>query len=195
MAMGDNDESTFHSGYVKNLIRSKITSGEDYKFVWNGWVPKKVNIHNWRADLNRLPTSDSLARRNIHVQSAVCKLCGEEMETVEHLYISCAIASQVWSKTSSWCGIQPVFAFSFRDLMEIPYLLRGDAEFKKTVNAIFMATTWSLWKHRNAVIFKHVNPSVGKVICEIVAVSSLWLKARSKRAGPISLLNFPFEPD
>ncbi|KAK1431561.1 hypothetical protein QVD17_08021 [Tagetes erecta] len=74
---------------------------------------------------------DSLVRRGVILQSLACKLYGLEDESVEHLFISYGFTSQIWSKMSSWCRIQPISAFAFNDLIELPYLLHKDKHFKK----------------------------------------------------------------
>uniref|UniRef100_A0A251TWR6 Putative reverse transcriptase zinc-binding domain-containing protein n=1 Tax=Helianthus annuus TaxID=4232 RepID=A0A251TWR6_HELAN len=57
----------------------------EYVHRWNNWVPKKVGILTWRANLDRLPTRCALARRNINVPNVLCPMCGEAQETTEHI--------------------------------------------------------------------------------------------------------------
>lgn len=73
-------------------------------------------------------------------------------------------------------------------------MIRGDDVFKRVVHAIFMATTWFLWKHRNAIVFERVQPSSMHVVCEVRAMASLWLKVRSRNGGGMTLNNFPYDP-
>ncbi|GKE03667.1 RNA-directed DNA polymerase, eukaryota, reverse transcriptase zinc-binding domain protein [Tanacetum coccineum] len=41
------------------------------KFVWNSWVPRKVNVCAWRVALDRLPTRENLSRRGLlHLDSS-----------------------------------------------------------------------------------------------------------------------------
>lgn len=128
-----------------------------------------MNIFSWRALYNKLPTCDSLVMSNVPMQSSVCKFHGLDKETIKHIFTSCGLAMAMWSKMRSWCNIQPVYAFSFRYIMEISNVLRGDAVFKKAIHVVFMATTWSLWKHTNAnIIFEGVQPpSSNSQMCDI----------------------------
>lgn len=80
----------------------------------------------------------------------------------------------VWSKVSSRCNFRAIFPFSFSDLKEAPYFLRGDEDFKKAMHAVNLETTWSLWKHRYSIIFEREHPSSMKVVCEVMALASLW---------------------
>lgn len=80
----------------------------------------------------------------------------------------------------SWCNICPIFAFSFPDLLPIPYTLNKDEVFKKVVHMLFMATSWSLWKHRNKVMFEGAMPSANWVIYEAKVAASMWLKTMGR---------------
>ncbi|MFS7918178.1 putative reverse transcriptase zinc-binding domain-containing protein [Helianthus anomalus] len=44
-------------------------------------------------------------RRNVNVDSLVCKLCGDQNESSEHLFTSCLFVSLIWSQVSNWCGV------------------------------------------------------------------------------------------
>lgn len=156
---------------------------------------QRLSTYSIGGRCNRLPTCDSLARRNVPLQSTLCKLCGEYDETVNHIFTSCRLAMEMWSEVGSWCKIQPVFAFNFKDLMDIPHVLRGDENFKKAVHAVFMVTTWAIWKHRNAIFFEGQAPSSKRVLCEIKVTTSLWLNVRSRYRGALVLNNFPYDPD
>lgn len=160
--------------------------GKQYRL--NNWVTKMVNIFNWRALYNRIPTCDSLTRRNIQVTSYLCRFFGEHVEKVEHIFVSCGLAMEVWSKVASWCNIRRIFAFSFGDLLEIPYALSEDVD--------SLCTTWSVWKHRNSIVFEGCMPSLINVVCDIRVTAGLWLKVRSRYRAmmAMALNNFPFVP-
>lgn len=122
----DEHNQVFSAAYTKFMIQEKKEAIVGHKLRWNNWVSKTFNIFNWRALNNRIPTFDSLIRRNVPVQSSLCRFCSMHEETVDHLFTACGLAMEVWAKVGSWCNIDPVFAFSLGDLMEIPYGLRGD---------------------------------------------------------------------
>ncbi|KAJ0613760.1 putative RNA-directed DNA polymerase [Helianthus annuus] len=69
---------------------------------WLNWIPKKINCFLWRVVLDRIPTKDALAIRNIHIPSKTCVLCNVQNESVDHLLISCQYAQLLWSAISSW---------------------------------------------------------------------------------------------
>ncbi|XP_076931435.1 uncharacterized protein LOC143596576 [Bidens hawaiensis] len=50
---------------LKKVMNKEIGAVGDYVIGWNNWVPKKVCILAWRAEMERLPTRVSLAKRNV----------------------------------------------------------------------------------------------------------------------------------
>ncbi|KAJ0805669.1 putative RNA-directed DNA polymerase [Helianthus annuus] len=82
----------FNVGSIKNSINILNRVRPDYVVKWNGWVPKKVGMVAWRAQVERLLTRVALSRRGVPVQSADCVLCGEYNETSDHILVSCDFA-------------------------------------------------------------------------------------------------------
>lgn len=71
--------------------------------------------------------------------------------------------------------------------------LRGDKDCNKAIHLLFMATTWKLWKHRNAIIFKQASPKKG-AICDIKVATSQWMKIRIGSRGLMCLTIFSLIP-
>ncbi|GAU21296.1 hypothetical protein TSUD_287060 [Trifolium subterraneum] len=60
--------------------------------IWHKQVPLKVSIFAWRLLRDRLPTKSNLAIRGIIIPEAQSCVTGcGEMETTQHLFISCSI--------------------------------------------------------------------------------------------------------
>lgn len=68
------------------------------KLIWHRQVPTKVSIMAWRLHRNRLPTKSNLLARNIiSLEAQRCVTGCGEVETVQHLLVSCAVFSELWS--------------------------------------------------------------------------------------------------
>ncbi|MFS7932698.1 putative reverse transcriptase zinc-binding domain-containing protein [Helianthus anomalus] len=93
-----NGSKDFSVAAVKHLISSSRDYSSRYVMEWCKWVPKKCNIFAWRADMNRIPTCDVLGRRGMSVIDDLCSFCGEELETVSHIFSACPISMGVWEK-------------------------------------------------------------------------------------------------
>ncbi|XP_076931546.1 uncharacterized protein LOC143596729 [Bidens hawaiensis] len=119
LVWGLEDGPSFSVKSVKNKLALGAVVDGRYSFEWNRFVPKKVAILAWRAEMERIPSLFSLAKRNIPFGSLLCPFCSEELETAEHLFVTCQFAHLVWSVISCWCKVPPIYAFSTRDLLEL----------------------------------------------------------------------------
>ncbi|KAF5790976.1 putative RNA-directed DNA polymerase [Helianthus annuus] len=169
----------FSVASIKKSLSSVGRVISDRVFEWNNWVPKKVGIVAWRAEMERLPTRSALARRNVPVPNQLCVLCGEYEETCDHIFVSCHFAQSVWQNIAVWCKIPPIIAFGINDLLSLHVSIPGSKR-RKAVHAIVMVAIWSIWKIRNDVVFRQVSPIFTKALDEIKSMAYLWIKNRSK---------------
>ncbi|XP_022007790.1 uncharacterized protein LOC110907064 [Helianthus annuus] len=151
--------------------------------MWNNWVPKKVAIVAWRAEMDRLPSKCALLRRNIPVQNDQCVFCGECSETSEHIFLTCQFAQIVWQIIADWCNIPPIFAFDISDLLSPTGVPASSRKKWKAVHAIVLVTFWCLWKMRNESVHRQGVPNVTRIVDEVKAMAFLWVKNRSKLAA------------
>ncbi|KAJ0443306.1 putative RNA-directed DNA polymerase [Helianthus annuus] len=167
---------------VKHILQCHNRSAQNYVVEWNNWIPKKVGIVAWRAEKERLPTKDALAKRGITVQSSECIICRNYPETSEHLLVSCEYAQIVWQIIFQWCKSHPIITFSLKDILESHKQFGGSRKKKKTFHAVCQITIWSLWNMRNELMFSGKSTSVTNLVEEIKSKSFLWIKNRSKNS-------------
>ncbi|KAJ0834798.1 putative reverse transcriptase zinc-binding domain-containing protein [Helianthus annuus] len=165
---------------VKKLLSRCDQQTANSSFVWNNWVPRKVNIFGWRLGLDRLPTRMALAHRNINMVSVCCPLCRDKDESSFHLFAECYVSSVVWEMISSWLNIPPIYAFTIEDLLQVHQNISGPTALKKMVQAIVLTACWSIWKQRNETIFSSSRVDIPKILAEIKSASFLWIKNRAK---------------
>ncbi|XP_022024846.1 uncharacterized protein LOC110925185 [Helianthus annuus] len=114
------------SGCQKGLI---FLGGVEYKIDWQQMI--------------------GLKKRGMLSGAPLCKLCGDQEEDADHLFTGCYVAAVMWHKVSLWCKIQPIFAFSMKDLLEFYKTQPIEEPKKKYIQTIVLATCWSMWKARN----------------------------------------------
>ncbi|XP_076940283.1 uncharacterized protein LOC143609414 [Bidens hawaiensis] len=168
---------------VRSLIRGLDDlkpHDENYVMEWNNWVPKKVGIHAWRVEMGRIPVLLELLKRGIAVTTAVCPICEEELESTEHLVISCQFTQTLWSVISSWGKVSSIFAFSVKDLLEFHRFSYFPKQKAKAFNAVCLTTNWCIWRERNALVFEGKQININNVVGEIKALSFLWVKNQGK---------------
>ncbi|XP_021999682.1 uncharacterized protein LOC110897124 [Helianthus annuus] len=131
-----------------------LSHSREFCLDWNKWVPTKVNIFAWGAEMERLPTSMALSKRNIQLPSLECNLCNAEDETMEHLLTTCYVATRIWQWVAAWCNIPYIMAFLTRDLMEYHMYTNLSKDKSKVVHAVLLtASLLGIWRARNNLVF------------------------------------------
>ncbi|KAJ0805638.1 putative RNA-directed DNA polymerase [Helianthus annuus] len=178
-------DKSFSVGEAKKWLRSEvgIRNLSDGRFIYNWckWVPNKCNVFMWRAELDRLPTKLALRRRSINVEDMGCSLCGEGVETVDHLFTACSVSCGVWSVVSNWCKVPQIFAFTFKDLLELGSNISGSIAKKKAFYGVVIIVCWRIWKARNDKIFSNKSTKVMDMVSDVKAFCFLWFRNRCKR--------------
>ncbi|XP_022031925.1 uncharacterized protein LOC110932985 [Helianthus annuus] len=165
---------------VKDWIREGTEDRSVQVMRWESWIPIKVNLFIWRAEKDSIPTKEALIRRRINIQDDSCPLCGTAGETVMHLFTGCFFATDLWMAVGQWCGVWPVLAFDFKDLLGIQDYVKGGKWAKRIIRGIVYVSCWVLWKLRNGKVFQNSNPKMMEAIALVKSWSFLWLKYRSK---------------
>lgn len=59
------------------------------------------------GDLSKVLMVDDLRRRGLSSEaiSDLCLMCGQERETMDHLFVHCKLSFTLWKKFSSRCGV------------------------------------------------------------------------------------------
>lgn len=73
---------------VPNIILAKL---------WKSWAPSKVIVFSWQLLQNRIPSRQNLLRRRVitDINNTFCVLCGNSIESVDHLFLTCGVSSTV----------------------------------------------------------------------------------------------------
>ncbi|XP_022004390.1 uncharacterized protein LOC110901948 [Helianthus annuus] len=120
---------------IKKILSSVNHDSPVRAFEWNNWVPKKVAIVAWRAEMEQLPTKSAFMARNVPVQGQDCVFCGEYAETSEHIFVGCQFAQSVWLNITVWCNIQPIIASGINDIFSLHEVSSGSSKKRKAIHA------------------------------------------------------------
>nr|GEZ64675.1 hypothetical protein [Tanacetum cinerariifolium] len=96
----DGEEGSQLAALLETLNQLTLDSNSD-DWIWEAdtskkYVPSKVNIFAWRLLLNRLPTRINIMERGIDIPSILFPVCNSQQEDVDHLFVHCEVASQIW---------------------------------------------------------------------------------------------------
>ncbi|XP_071700254.1 uncharacterized protein [Rutidosis leptorrhynchoides] len=141
----------FTTKALKEKIEEKLNEGHSLHIETqqNNLVPKKIEIFIWRARLRRLAIRVELNKRGLDLDSILCPLCKNDIESVEHSLILCNHVLKVWEKVYKWWGFTHVSNLSISEV----FLGRSTQVLTALQTKVWQAVEWScgylIWKNRN----------------------------------------------
>ncbi|XP_035837136.1 uncharacterized protein LOC118485030 [Helianthus annuus] len=180
------------------LINERViydTSGS-IQIMWN-WKRKKL------SDKEKDEAADLLLMVNSFVFSTGrfktgflwrtilgdCAHCHNVVETVDHLFLGCEKAKQVWRRISVWSK----WDFTGLDNLEQLRSLLEEADSAlqhKLLLSISDSVLWGLWKARNEILFRGINRTGEAIMEEVVSTLFNWIKLRSRNLWWVEGMDF-----
>ncbi|GAU10981.1 hypothetical protein TSUD_112740 [Trifolium subterraneum] len=137
--------------------------------IWHKQVTLKVSIFAWRLLRDRLPTKSNLAICGIitlEAQSCVAG-CGD-METAQHLFISCSIFGSLSSLVRSWIGLSSVDPHDLTDhFLQFTYSSGSLSRRRSFLQFICLVCVWVLWNERNQRLFRNSEQSLPQLLDKV----------------------------
>ncbi|XP_062088821.1 uncharacterized protein LOC133795388 [Humulus lupulus] len=133
----------------------------NYKqFVWNRVSVPKHRFITWLAVNSKLLTRDHL-QRVMQLDSSLCPVCDQELESHSHLLFGCYFSQQVVQKIHSWFGCSWPLIYS--DWCRwIGGMSKGVRASKVAV--VFSATVYFVWHNRNICVVHNYSLSIMTVV-------------------------------
>uniref|UniRef100_A0A453NMY3 Reverse transcriptase zinc-binding domain-containing protein n=2 Tax=Aegilops tauschii subsp. strangulata TaxID=200361 RepID=A0A453NMY3_AEGTS len=141
---------------------------------------------NWRSSMDRCWTAKCRTRHGLP-HDPLCKLCCQELESLDHLLARCVFSRITWHEILSWCRL-PIPTPSSTDAFFDWWCKTNNsspASLRKGVNSLIVLTAWSIWKHRNAAVFDNARPSNDDLARTIKDEARLWARAGATRLASI----------
>jgi hypothetical protein len=148
-----------------------------FKWIWKSSCQNRHKVFFWLLLKDRISSRELLQRKNMALQDYSCVLCTNGLsESSIHLFIQCPFAIQCWG----WLNIQidtsldPFQALqSFRDQLNVPFFME-----------IIILMCWTIWKSRNDLIFRQINPCLNKAKADFREEFDLLLLRSKKSYSP-----------
>jgi len=123
--------------------------------VWKKLAPPKVELMVWLALMGKLNTKDMLARKGVISEDLnACTFCSEQAEDIHHLLVNCQVSWNLWKTIAGAFG-QALEPCTDLKILYGNWLMKSFPN--KTVRKLwitsFFAIVWSLWLHRNNMVF------------------------------------------
>ncbi|PWA42157.1 hypothetical protein CTI12_AA204360 [Artemisia annua] len=108
---------------------------------WNKNIPIKINVFSWCLTRDGPPTRFNLDLCDIDVDSTRCPICNEAIETSQHLFTECTIASSLWSMVATWWGFMD-FPKVLGDLIQWGDSVTYDKPIKAFFDTVIQTTSY-----------------------------------------------------
>ena len=138
------------------------------RLVWKRRLPLKIKVFAWLLARRRLMIR-ALRQQMVPNSPVECPLCAGAVEDCSHLFFACPLAQAVWQAASVGrlrVSLEEAF---WRSLSDGPFC-------RETEWQTIFATLWSLWAHRNKVIFRGRTPSIDAIQHDARGFASFWHK-------------------
>ncbi|XP_073367970.1 uncharacterized protein [Aegilops tauschii subsp. strangulata] len=162
------------SAYAANFMGLQRSPTVD--FTWKSSAPLHCCFFLWLAIQNRCWTSDRLAKRGLPHQDA-CPFCDQHEESIQHLLLGCVFARPVWHEMGMRTGLHELEPLQDESLSA--WCLRQDQHpvHRRSLRAKCILALWTIWKHRNDIVFNGASVSLSQVKERLKDEGNLWAKA------------------
>ncbi|CAL5387765.1 unnamed protein product [Camellia sinensis] len=176
--------------WCENSLQSS-DFGTISKMIWQSVSTPRAKAFVWLAWRQRLKTSSYL--QWIGVIPAVANtqhvFCKTEAESINHVLLWCPFVWRVWADIFFWWGSQWVMPATVDGVLQFWAGFSGTSFERKVWNVLPVAALWSIWKHRNEVLFSELQPDLCG-LCEIIKTrTAMWVRAANVKL-PFSVNDF-----
>ena len=117
-----------------------------WKIIWKTKVPPRVAFFSWTATLGKVLTIDNQRKQGLILLDWCC-MCKRSGESVDHLFLHCSVATELWSLVF---GMQWVMPRTVLDLFGAWLGKMGQHGSILVWKMVPHCLVWCLWREWNA---------------------------------------------
>ncbi|GKE62814.1 RNA-directed DNA polymerase, eukaryota, reverse transcriptase zinc-binding domain protein, partial [Tanacetum coccineum] len=168
-----NTTKGFSVALARSLVDSHILEVSLIATRWNGCIHIKVNIFLWKLLLNKLPSRINLDRKGIDIPSILCPNCQEDVETVNHIFFTCEMASTLWSMLANWWEVDIPLCANMEDWISWLETSHFSKKVRVILDGVGGVLLWHIWNYRNGLVFSNPPPKKSFLWDKVVSQSFL----------------------
>jgi len=153
---------TVKEGYHKLCSSNAMIDQWPWKLIWKTRLPPKIKCFTWTTLKNAILTLDNLNRRKLQLVNR-CFMCLNSLESVNHLFLHCPVATALWKMFISIAGISWILPQSVKEVVGSWSLREVDSPIKKTWQMIPSCIFWCIWKERNLRCFDGISTPISSL--------------------------------
>ncbi|GKA58748.1 RNA-directed DNA polymerase, eukaryota [Tanacetum coccineum] len=146
--------------------------------TWDKSIPRKVNVFMWRLSLDRLPHRLNLSSHGMDIPAISCPSCNANVESANHVFFECDIATDMWKLVFRWCDIPLFQASSWDSFNDWIISWHASKEKKHKFYVITTSVLWWLWRYRNSITFNSQPLRKSDLFDNVRFSSFSWLRNR-----------------
>ncbi|XP_019422999.1 PREDICTED: uncharacterized protein LOC109332473 [Lupinus angustifolius] len=173
-------DSTDGSLSLKNAYKSIMPSTDSRqwcKLIWSSSIPPSKSFTLWRLLNNKMPSDENLQARGC-ILASKCNLCHVQVESSQHLFLSCSFASAIWD----WLNHQFQISIDTSSAANLLLAAKGSAQVQFLITAAVVLAVNTIWHCRNLSRFQDKKLLLPQAINRIK--SSLTLADGAARGHP-----------
>lgn len=102
------------AGYADMCSNNMLINLWTWKLVWKTTLPSKVCWFSWFILSDACLMRDNLSKRGLQLDNK-CFICQSNSESINHLFLHCPVASDIWHMFFNIFGLYCAMPFSVRD--------------------------------------------------------------------------------
>ncbi|CAN1356356.1 Putative ribonuclease H protein At1g65750 [Linum perenne] len=162
----------------RTLLEERFEGCHDFphQIVWAKSVPPKVQGFCWMVWHKKIASIDNLQRRGMTLANR-CVLCEKDLESVDHLFIHCEFAVEVWNRVSSVLSLLGPRNEDVRGLIQAWKCMNCTPTFEEVAGVIIHGIFWYIWLERNERIFSECRKNERQIVVRVLWNVGRWLAA------------------
>nr|KYP53045.1 Putative ribonuclease H protein At1g65750 family [Cajanus cajan] len=183
--------------WLQHSMGGELSYSSDFilvtKSLWKCKAPIKCLVFCWQVFMIAFPCKSLLQVRGVEVENNLCSLCSLFIEDPIHLFLLCPMAFNIWLSVANWLEVEVVLPNSLTSLYLYWTNLGIYKKSKQCFKVVWVSVIWSLWLHRNGIIFQQGVMDCKEVLDNIKMRSWKWIKS-SVPGCSFSYSNWYFSP-
>lgn len=115
-----------------------------------------------------------------------CALCERNLETAHQLFIECPYSRRVWLIILTWSGCLNLNPAQWPQVQDLEaWLEHVMMNGNRVGHSLAILTLWSIWKQRNARVFRENAKPEHALVAEIKDTCQLWSLAGGTLLKPL----------
>ena len=174
---GNGEFSTKSATWKAHAHLSTRLPDWQYKWLWKLKIMPKIRLFLWQLCHNALPSRDTLLRRGIPLDP-ICPACLTDLEDTDHIFIHCPVAKHTWDLAIAHHWL-PSYPFGPTQAATRDHIHRLASHNPSLLSRVALLL-WSIWKTRNALIFRNEPP---KPMGTLLRAKRSWAEWKLRTSG------------